>query len=81
MQISAEGIRGNQGNRISYAEALASYVSYKYKKNGLTLTPGLRFENIKLYRDNLKSWRYYTYLSAITPRLPHHAGVGSPVAL
>ena len=52
MQISAEGIRGNQGNRISYAEALASYVSYKYKKNGLTLTPGLRFENIKLYRDD-----------------------------
>ena len=51
MQISAEGIRGNQGNRISYAEALAVTSVISTKKMA-TLTPGLRFENIKLYRDD-----------------------------
>lgn len=44
------GIRGAQGNRISSATAFSSYAVYKWKYNGLTLTPGLRYEDITLAR-------------------------------
>jgi len=47
---NSDGIRGAQGNRISSATAFSSYAVYKWKHNGLTLTPGLRYEDITLAR-------------------------------
>ena len=52
MTRTSLGPRGAQGNRISSATAFASYVMYKLKYKNLTLTPGLRYENIVLQRDN-----------------------------
>jgi Fe(3+) dicitrate transport protein len=50
MQLVNAGIPGTNANRISSARAFASYAMYKVKINDLTLTPGLRYENISLER-------------------------------
>lgn len=52
---TSEGPRGAQGNRISSATAFAAYAMYKLKWNDLTLTPGLRYENITLEREDFGS--------------------------
>lgn len=52
MSLTSLGERGAQGNRISSATAFASSIMYKMKYNNLTLTPGMRYENIVLQRDN-----------------------------
>jgi len=52
---TSEGPRGAQGNRISSATAFAAYTMYKLKYKNLTITPGLRYENIILQRDNYGS--------------------------
>ncbi|WP_318311475.1 TonB-dependent receptor family protein [Flagellimonas crocea] len=52
MQLINEGIPGTNANRVSSAKAFASYAMYKLKINDLTLTPGLRYENITLERLN-----------------------------
>ena len=52
MQLTTKGIPGTDANRISSAKAFASYVMYKFKYKNLTLTPGLRYENIVLKREN-----------------------------
>jgi Fe(3+) dicitrate transport protein len=43
---------GTDANRISSARALAGHVLYKLQLNGLTITPGIRYENIKLTRED-----------------------------
>ncbi len=55
MSLTSLGERGVQGNRISSATAFASYAMYKLKYNNLTVTPGFRYENIILQRDNYDS--------------------------
>lgn len=45
-------VKGSDANRITSAEALAAHVLYKVTFNGLTLTPGLRYENITLTRKD-----------------------------
>ena len=52
MTLISKGPAGEQGNRISSAGAVAAYVLYKYKRNALTLTPGIRFEKIVLQRKD-----------------------------
>lgn len=52
MSLDAYGEKGAQGNRVSSANAFASYVMYRYKYKGLTIAPGLRYESIKLSRDD-----------------------------
>ena len=52
MAMTSEGIRGAEGNRISSTNAFAAYTLYKYKMGGLTLTPGIRYENINLQRED-----------------------------
>ncbi len=47
--------KGTDANRISSATAIAAHALYKVRFNGLTLTPGLRYENIKLSRENFGS--------------------------
>ena len=52
MGLKSLGSKGDQGNRISSANALSSYIMYKYKNKGFTFTPGLRFESINLDRHD-----------------------------
>ncbi len=44
--------KGSDANRITSAEALAAHVLYKVSFNGLTITPGVRYENITLTRND-----------------------------
>jgi len=46
------GIPGSNANRISNANALAAFATYKLKINNWTFTPGIRYENISLQREN-----------------------------
>lgn len=55
MNLTSNGLRGAQGNRISSATAFAAYTTYKLKYKNITFTPGLRYENIKLERENFGS--------------------------
>lgn len=52
MQLTNAGIPGTNANRISDARAFSSYALYKLKYKNLTLTPGLRYENITLGRSD-----------------------------
>jgi Fe(3+) dicitrate transport protein len=45
MQTKA-GIAGTESNRVNSAAALASFVQYKIRISKLSLTPGIRYENI-----------------------------------
>jgi Fe(3+) dicitrate transport protein len=49
---TSSGVPGTDANRISDATALATFALYKIKFNELTLTPGLRYENIRLGRTD-----------------------------
>lgn len=55
MQLTTAGIPGTDANRISSAKAFASYALYKLVYKNITLTPGLRYENITLSQDNFGS--------------------------
>ena len=46
------GEKGTDANRISSAQALAAHLLYTLKIENLTLTPGLRYENITLTRTD-----------------------------
>jgi len=52
MILVAERPKGTDANRISDARAFSAYSLYKLKFKNLTLTPGLRYENINLQRAN-----------------------------
>lgn len=55
MELNTAGTPGTDANRISDARAFSSYALYKLKYKELTLTPGLRFESIRLGRTNYGS--------------------------
>ena len=55
MSKTSDGVLGAQGNRISSAKAFAAYAMYKLKYDKLTVTPGIRYENIILQRDDYGS--------------------------
>ena len=52
INIDKLGEKGSQGNRVSSANSFASYIMYKYKYNDFTITPGIRYESIKLERND-----------------------------
>ena len=52
MSLQNYGEMGSQGNRVSSANSFATYIMYKYKIKGLTISPGIRHESIKLNRDD-----------------------------
>ena len=55
MQLTTAGIPGTDANRISDARAFAGFATYKFKYDNLTLTPGIRYENMALGRVNFGS--------------------------
>tara|TARA_R110000868_G_scaffold91812_5_gene254468 strand:+ start:11089 stop:13314 length:2226 start_codon:yes stop_codon:yes gene_type:complete len=52
MTLTNQGTPGTDANRISSANAFSAFVLYKLKYNKLTITPGLRYENISLSRND-----------------------------
>ena len=52
MNINKVGLEGTESNRIETANATAAYLQYKIKWDNLTLTPGLRYENISIKRND-----------------------------
>lgn len=52
MALTTDAIEGTDANRISSANAFASYITYKLKYNNWTFTPGVRYENITLQRED-----------------------------
>lgn len=52
MNLTSNGIPGTDANAISSALAFAGSIQYKLLYKNLTLTPGLRYENILLSRAN-----------------------------
>ena len=52
LSLSNAGIPGTNANRISSANAFAASTTYRLKYKGWTFTPGIRYENISLQREN-----------------------------
>ncbi len=52
LNITTAGTPGTDANRIASAKAFASFITYKLKYNNWTFTPGIRYENIQLKREN-----------------------------
>lgn len=48
MELSKSGIPGTESNLVKNANAVSAFAQYKYKYRELTITPGVRYENIKL---------------------------------
>lgn len=55
LQLVNAGTPGSNANRISSAKAFASSITYRLKVNNWTFTPGIRYENIALKRENFGS--------------------------
>jgi Fe(3+) dicitrate transport protein len=52
MKLDAKGTPGTESNRVETANALASFIQYKLSYKKLTVTPGLRYENIQMHRQD-----------------------------
>lgn len=52
MQLTSSGVPGTDSNRISSATAFSAFFQYKFTYKNLTVTPGLRYENIELERED-----------------------------
>jgi Fe(3+) dicitrate transport protein len=52
LNLTTAGVPGTNANRIASAKAFASYITYKLKIDNWTFTPGVRFENILLQRED-----------------------------
>ncbi len=52
MALTNSGVPGTESNRVETATAFAGYVQYNMKINKWTIVPGLRYENIKVARDD-----------------------------
>ena len=50
MNLTFDAVEGSGANRISSANSLTAFAMYKFKYKNLTVTPGLRYENILLSR-------------------------------
>ena len=55
MNLTSAGAPGSDANRISKATAFAGSILYKLKFNKITITPGMRYEDIVLERENFGS--------------------------
>jgi len=52
MQLTTQGTPGTESNRIESATALAVHALYKISVSKLIITPGLRYENIAMLRED-----------------------------
>lgn len=52
MVLNAAGVQGNAENQLRKAKSWASYLQYELVFNQLTISPGIRYENMELAFDN-----------------------------
>lgn len=52
MRLTESGVRGTESNRIETATAFASFAQYKLSVNRWMVTPGIRYENIRIDRKD-----------------------------
>ncbi len=52
MQLRDAGIPGTESNRLETATATAAYAQYQLRKGNFTASPGLRYENIRIERQD-----------------------------
>jgi Fe(3+) dicitrate transport protein len=52
MELTNSGTPGTESNRVETADALASYIQYQLRFGKFTATPGLRYENIRISRED-----------------------------
>ena len=52
LSLKSAGTPGTDANRISSANAFASFITYKVKYKNWTFTPGIRYQNITLQRED-----------------------------
>ncbi|MBU2525010.1 MAG: TonB-dependent receptor [Bacteroidetes bacterium] len=52
MQLTQAGTPGTDANRVSAATAFSAFIQYKLTYDKLTITPGIRYENISLERED-----------------------------
>lgn len=52
LQLTSKGTPGSESNRITEADALASYIQYNLKMGKWNALPGLRYEKIDLLRSD-----------------------------
>ncbi|WP_299064202.1 TonB-dependent receptor [uncultured Polaribacter sp.] len=52
LNLTTAGIAGTDANRITSANAFATFLTYKLKYQNWTFTPGVRYENITLKRED-----------------------------
>jgi Fe(3+) dicitrate transport protein len=50
MKLASKGEPGTESNRVETANAVAAYLQYQFKFNRFSITPGLRYENVRLER-------------------------------
>ena len=50
--MTTEAVKGSDSNRIDSAEATSIYIEDKFKTNLLTITAGMRYEDITVMRDD-----------------------------
>lgn len=55
MELNTVGTPGTSANRLDDATAFSAHAQYKVRFNGLTLIPGIRYENIILTRSDFGS--------------------------
>ncbi|GIV80399.1 MAG: TonB-dependent receptor [Litorilinea sp.] len=52
MELTQAGTPGTESNRVETATATAAYVQYRLEAGRLTVIPGLRFEHIRIRRED-----------------------------
>ncbi|MBL4578591.1 MAG: TonB-dependent receptor [Flavobacteriales bacterium] len=52
MELTKSGTPGTESNRVETADAIATYLQYQVKVGKFTVTPGIRYENITLARQD-----------------------------
>ena len=52
MVLNSAGVKGNAENQIRQAKSVAGYVQYEMAWDKLTISPGIRYENMELAFDN-----------------------------
>lgn len=52
MSLTSAEAPGSEANRVDAAEAISAHMMYKLKINDLTITPGVRYENVTMSRTN-----------------------------
>ena len=50
MKLNRAGVKGTDSNRIGTAKSFATFLQYKYRRNKISVVPGIRYENMNLAR-------------------------------